>query len=316
MQTAALSLFPDTTPIGRPDPNAAALRTRGNVEYFEMDVREVLNRSTGRHLDFAHTINPYRGCEFGCAFCYARYTHGFFDLNRRQDFESKIFVKRNAAESLERALKRRNLDGEPIAIGTVTDPYQPAERHYGITRSVLQTLEKATGLDVSITTRSPLILRDLELLTRLDARHSITVNFSIATLDPVTARKLEPRAPAPDARLRAVRCLAAESISTRLFCMPILPAINASESQLRPIFEAAAEFEAEDVVPSPLFLRPAARKRFWPWLEREFPRLVPRYTALYGDRDYLTVDQRERLLAPFEALRLAYGFPRRTAGRG
>lgn len=316
MQAAALPLFPEAKPIGRPDPDAAAIRARSGVEFFQLDVRNVLNRCNNRELAFTRTINPYRGCEFGCTYCYARYTHSFFELDRWQDFERKIYVKHNAASSLERALKRSELHGQKIAIGTVTDPYQPAERRYGITRSILQTFEKASGLDITITTRSPLILRDLDLLTRLDLRHSISVNVSITTLDAGTARRLEPKAPDPEARLRAVRALAAESISTQIFCMPIMPGINSTESQLRPVFEAAAEYEAQDVVGGPLFLRPAARKRFWPWLEREFPQLEGRYRALFDDSDYLSGAQKERLLAPFEALRVAYGFPKLGPGRG
>jgi DNA repair photolyase len=316
MNAAALPLFPTTKPIGRPDPDAAAVRTRSGVEFFQLDVRDVLNRCTNREMAFTRTINPYRGCEFGCTYCYARYTHSFFDLDRWQDFERKIYVKQDAARSLERALRSSELQGQKIAIGTVTDPYQPAERHYGVTRSILQVFEKASGLDINITTRSPLILRDLELLARLDRRHSITVNFTVTTLDPATARRIEPRAPEPEARLRAVRALASESIPTQIFCMPVMPGINSTESQLRPVFEAAAEYEAQDVVAGALFLRPAARKRFWPWLEREFPQLEGRYRALYGESDYLSSPQKERLLAPFEALRMAYGFPRRVAGRG
>jgi DNA repair photolyase len=316
MQAAALPLFPEAKPIGRPDPEAAAVRARSGVEFYQLDVRDVLNRCTNRELAFTRTINPYRGCEFGCTYCYARYTHSFFELNRWQDFERKIYVKHGAARSLERALRRSELQGQKIAIGTVTDPYQPAERHYGVTRSILQTFEQASGLDITITTRSPLILRDLELLTRLDRKHSISVNVTITTLDPATARRIEPRAPEPEARLRTIRSLASESISTQIFCMPIMPGINSTESQLRPIFEAAAEYEAQDVVASPLFLKPAARKRFWPWLEREYPQLEARYHALFDEHDYLSGAQKDRLLAPFEALRVAYGFPRRLAGRG
>ncbi len=316
MQTAALSLFPDTPSIGRPDPDALATRENAGVEYFQMDTREILNKSGGGPMPFTRTINPYRGCEFGCAFCYARYTHGFFDLKRWQDFERKIYVKQNAAESLRRALRTTDLTNEPIAIGTVTDPYQPAEKHYRVTRSILETFESASGLDLSITTRSPLILRDLDLLAKIDLRNSVTVNVSVTTLDPATARRIEPRSPAPESRLRMVRALAAEGIATQLFCMPLLPGINSGESQLRPIFEAAVEYEAQDVIGSPLFLRPAARQRFWPWLEQEYPHLVERYQGLYGASDYLGGLQKERLMAPFEALRLAYGFPRHVAGRG
>lgn len=316
MHSATLSLFPDTKPIGRPDPDAAAVRHRAGVEYFDMDVRRILNRANGRSKPFTWSINPYRGCEFGCPFCYARYTHGFFELDRWQEFERKIYVKRDAARSLERTLRRSDLRSQPIAIGTVTDPYQPAERHYGVTRAILEMFGRVEGLDISLTTRSPLILRDLELLARLDARHSITVNVSITTLDAATTQRIERGAPAPEARLRTVRSLAAEGIATQIFCMPIMPGINSMESQLRPIFEAAVEYEACNVVGDPLILRPATRGRFWPWLASEYPQLERRYRALYGDNDYLTSAQRERLMAPFEALRLAYGFPRRMAGRG
>ena len=117
MQSATLSLFPDTKPIGRPDPDAAPVRHRAGVEYFEMDVRQILNRTGGGSMPFTRSINPYRGCEFGCPFCYARYTHSFFELDRWQDFERKVYVKRNAARSLERALRRSDLSGQPIAIG-------------------------------------------------------------------------------------------------------------------------------------------------------------------------------------------------------
>ncbi len=316
MQPATLSLFPELPPISRPDPDAQAVRRRDGVDYYELAVRRILHRTKAGARPFSRTLNPYRGCEFGYAFSYARYTHGFFELDLRRDLERKVFVKRNAARLLERELRRCDLRGERIAIGTVSDPYQPAERLYRVTQSVLETFERAEGLDISITTRSPLILRDLELLTRLDVRHSVTVNISIATLDPATARKTEPRAPAPEARLRAVRKLSAEGLATRVFCMPILPGINSTEGQLRPLFEAAVEHEAEDVIGDPLVLRPGGRKRFWPWLESKYPQLVPRYQALYGDADSLSGFRRERLMAPFEALRLAYGFPRRTAGRG
>ena len=313
--TLPLSLNPLGT-CGRPDPSARALRTRGDVEYREIRVREILNRSSGSRMPFEWTINPYRGCEFGCTYCYARYTHGFFDHHRWQDFERKIYYKRGAAETLERRLRRADLRGQPISIGTVTDPYQPAELHYGVTRSLLEAFDRVAGLVVSITTRSPLILRDLGLLARLDRKHSITVNVTVTTLDPETARRIEPRAPDPRARLRAVSRLASEGLATQLFCMPIMPGVNSSESQLRPIFEAAAEEGARDVIPSALFLRAAARDRFWPWLEAEYPRLLPRYRALYGRRDYLSAGQSDRLLAPFRALRLAYGFPRSSPGRG
>src|SRR5688500_19462040 len=123
----ALPLFPDLPappPVGRPDPDAEAVRTRGGVDYFQIPIREILNRCESPRMSFVWTINPYRGCEFACTYCYARYTHGFFDLEAWQDFETKIFVKQEAAESLERRLRRAALQGEPIAIGTATHPHQ------------------------------------------------------------------------------------------------------------------------------------------------------------------------------------------------
>ena len=139
-----LSFLPTLAPAGRPDPDAEALRCRAGVEFHEINVREILNRSANRHLPFVWTINPYRGCEFACSYCYARYTHGFFDLHSWEDFEEKIFVKRGAAGSLRRRLRRAALENEPIAFGTATDPYQPAEHHYRVTRSLL---EEMLGVD-------------------------------------------------------------------------------------------------------------------------------------------------------------------------
>lgn len=316
MTQAVLPLAPRLPVLGRPEPDLEAVRRRSGVEYFDLPCREILNRSTAPHLPFGWTINPYRGCEFGCAYCYARYTHRFFDLGDWRDFERKIFVKRGAAEALRRRLRRSKLGGRAIAIGTATDPYQPAERHFRVTRSLLEAFLEAEGLQLSITTKSPLILRDLELLVRLDHRHALTVQITLTTVDPRLARRLEPQAPDPGARLRSIRRLSEEGIGVSVFCMPILPWINSAEGQLRALFEAAAEHGAFDVVASPLFLRPAARERFWPWLESEFPHLLKRYQTLYGKRDFLTDEQSDRLLGPFRALRLAHGFPRRLPGRG
>src|SRR2546426_3348022 len=289
-----LLLFPSLPPVGRPDPDAAAVRCRAGVEYHDLTIRDMLNRNSNRRLPFTWTINPYRGCEFGCAYCYARYTHGFFDLNNWEDFETKIYVKRGAAESLKRFLKRVEAKREPIAIGTATDPYQPAEHKSRVTRSLLEVFRRCSGLVLSITTKSPLILRDLDLLTELRKLHDLSVHVTITTVDNGLARKLEPYAPDPRARLRAVSKLAREGIATSVFCMPVMPGINDSEEVLRPLFRAAREARALDVIPNTLFLRPAARARFFPWLEEEFPELLPRYQALYGKNDYLPKAEAKR----------------------
>lgn len=314
--TATLPLFPFAPPAGRPDPDAEAIRSRAGVEYFELPIREILNRCDSARMPFVWTINPYRGCEFACTYCYARYTHGFFDLQGWQDFETKIFVKQEAAAALVKRLKRAALHGEPIAIGTATDPYQPAEKHHGVTRSLLEVFSRVEGLDLSITTKSPLILRDLELLTRLDQRHSLSIHMTVTTTDPALARRIEQHAPDPRARLRAVKRLSDEGIEVRINCMPILPGITDSEDSLRALFAAAGAAGARDVHASALFLRPAARARFWPWLEEEFPHLVPLYRRLYGKRDYVTDAERNQMLKTFRWLKLESGFPRPQAGRG
>lgn len=301
--------------LGRPDPDAAPSRRKAGVEYFPLQVRSILNRSRAARLPFDWTINPYRGCEFGCTYCYARYTHNFFDLTGWKSFESKIFFKQNAASALRGELKRRSLKGQRIAIGTVTDPYQPAERHFEITRALLEVFTHVEGLDLAITTKSPLILRDLDLLTDLDKKHTVSVNITLTTVDPVLARRTELRAPTPGARLRAIEGLAQEGIATQVFCMPIMPEINSSEESLWPLLERARDYGALDVIASPLFLKRDAKARFMPWLQKEFPDLVPLYRRLFGNRNYLEPLYSERLLERFRRLRLRAGFPHTRPGR-
>ncbi len=314
MSEAALPLFPDAPAIGRPGAVEGAGCGRG-VAYLEMPTREILNRARSSRLPYRWTINPYRGCEFGCPYCYARYTHGYLGLDPKREFESHIFVKQGARQALERRLRSASLRGEGIAIGTVTDPYQPAERRYGVTRSLLEALRSAAGLQLSITTRSPLILRDLELLAELDRRHTVTVNLSLTTADSELARRLEPQAPDPRALLRAAAGLAAEGLATRIFAMPVLPRITDGADVLAPLLAAARAAGAYDVVGSPLVLRPAARLRFWPWLRAEFPELVPVYRRLYGRRSHLRRRQHETVMAELRRLRLRSGFPADRPGR-
>ena len=301
--------------LGRPDPDAVPTKQRAGIEYFPLQIRSILNRSMAARLPFDWTINPYRGCEFGCTYCYARYTHNFFDLTGWKAFESNIFFKQNAATVLRRELKRRSLKGQRISIGTVTDPYQPAEREFKITRALLEVFTQAEGLDLTITTKSPLILRDLDLLTELDQRHSVKVNITLTTVDPVLARRTEVRAPTPGARLRALEDLAQEGISTQVFCMPIMPEINSSEETIWPLLSRARDYGALDVVASPLFLNREAKARFMPWLQEEFPHLVPLYRQLFGHRSRLDPLLSERLLANFRRLRLRAGFPQARPGR-
>src|SRR5216683_12250 len=154
----------------------ATLGPLRDVEFIEMPVRTVLNRCQNLRMPFRWTINPYRGCEFGCVYCYARYTHEFLELRDPMDFERRIFVKRMAAEVLARTLSRTPIGSDQIAIGTATDPYQPAERKFGLTRSMLEVFAQLGGLDLSITTKSGLITRDLDLLKAINSRSRLSVN--------------------------------------------------------------------------------------------------------------------------------------------
>lgn len=311
---ATLPLFPLPS-LRRPGTDADALRRRAGVEYFDLLVRDPLNRAESARLPFDWTINPYRGCELGCSYCYARYTHGFFELADPLDFETKIFVKRRAAEALRRRLRKVDLRGQTIAIGTATDPYQPAEKHYEVTRSLLEVFAETEGLSLTLTTKSPIVLRDLDLLAELDRRHAVEIHVTLTTVDARLARRIESHAPDPAARLRTLSTLAEAGLAVRVNCMPVLPGINDDEETLAPLFEAARAAGAFQVTGTPLFLKGSTRGFFFEFLEREFPGLVPLYRRLYHRRDYLGERAKDQLLGTFRRLRLEYGFPRPIAAR-
>src|SRR5438874_11368974 len=167
-----------------------------DVEYFTLPARSLLNRCTAPRMPFTWTINPYRGCEFACKYCYARYTHEFMELRDGVDFEQKIYVKQHASDLLRQEL-RQVKRGEEIAIGTATDPYQPAERRFEVTRGILEEFARHEGLELGIVTKSDLVLRDLDLLRTIAERNSLFVSVTITTLNVSLARLLEPRAPRP-----------------------------------------------------------------------------------------------------------------------
>src|ERR1700693_6066507 len=199
---SSLPLLPETPTrlvgIARLASQGESVRQGHEVEYFTLPVRSLLNRCVSRRqMPFAWTINPYRGCEFACKYCYARYTHEFMEMRDGVDFEQKIYVKQHAADLLRQEL-RRVKPGEEIAIGTATDPYQPAERRFEVTRAILEELARHQGLELGLITKGNLILRDLDLLKELGQTNRLTVNVTITTLNVNLARILEPRAPRPD----------------------------------------------------------------------------------------------------------------------
>jgi len=290
-------------------------RARAEVEYFALTARSTLNRESSGRMPFAWTINPYRGCEFGCPYCYARYTHEFMELWDGRDFERKIYAKVNAPELLRAELRQARDRGLPIALGTATDPYQPAEKQFGITRHLLEVFADFEGLEFSLTTKSVLILRDVDLLRDVSARHRFSVHMTVTTTNERLACLLEPKAPPPARRLEAVRALAAAEIHVGVNVMPILPALTDSSPSLEAVARAAAEHGAKFLYGNVLFLMPSAMKQFMPFLAREFPRLVKRYRNLYARSAYLNGEYKDQMMKLVALLRARYGLDSRDDDR-
>ncbi len=281
------------------------------VEYLSLPVRSLLNRCTSARMPFTWTVNPYRGCEFGCKYCYARYTHEFMEMRQGLDFERKIFVKQHAAELLRQELKQVKA-GEDIAIGTATDPYQPAERRFRVTLAIMEELARHQGLSIGVVSKSTLIQRDLEIFSRISARNDFEINLTITTLDPDLARILEPRAPRPDLRLDVIRKLTAAGIRAGVIAAPIMPAINDAPQQLDALVKAAREAGAHYIFANALFLKPCSEAVFMPWLSSEFPALAEKYRQRYRGRAFLPSPYRKRLSSLMAALRAKHGFRRRS----
>src|SRR5215469_9324937 len=223
---SSLPLLPDSGPrlvgIARLASHGESVRLGHEVEYFTLPVRSLLNRSTGTRMPFTWTINPYRGCEFACKYCYARYTH---------EFEQKIYAKQHAAELLRQELGKVK-PREDIALGTATDPYQPIEKKLEITRAILEELARHSGLEIGIVTKSAMVVRDIDVLREIARHNRVSVSFTVTTTDIELARLLEPRAPRPDLRLEALLKLREAGIRAGVICAPVLPGITDAPKQL------------------------------------------------------------------------------------
>ncbi|MCS7235308.1 MAG: radical SAM protein [Armatimonadota bacterium] len=250
-------------------------------ELVEVRVKSVLNRVCG--MGFEWSVNPYRGCAHGCPFCYARRTHWFLDEDGVGRWSTRIFVKVNAREVLRRELARPSWKRDLVAVGTATDPYQPAEARYRITRSILQVLAEFRT-PASLVTRSPLVLRDVDVLQDLARRAGATVCVSLVTLDPELARQLEPTVALPRHRLQAVQRLSQAGIRTGVMLAPVLPGITDDPDNLEAVVRAAAESGAHFVAHNVLHLGEVTREAFRAFLEARYPHLVRVYQALYPRR--------------------------------
>jgi DNA repair photolyase len=249
--------------------------------------RKIITRNDSPDISFDRSINPYRGCEHGCVYCFARPTHAYLGLSPGLDFESKLFVKPDAPELLERELSAPNYEPRTIAIGTNTDPYQPIERRYQVMRRILEVLDKA-GHPVGIVTKSALVLRDLDILARMAKRNLVRVALSVTTLDPELARTMEPRASTPPRRLEALRQLSAAGIPASVMVAPVIPAIN--DSEIERILEAASAAGVQGAGYVILRLPLEVRDLFREWLMANYPdryrHVMKLVRDMRGGKDY------------------------------
>jgi DNA repair photolyase len=268
--------------------------------YIETTCKSALNRVRG--MPFAWSLNPYRGCAHGCHYCYARATHTHYGLNTGDDI----------ADVLRRELTRPSWTGEHVVIGTATDAYQPIEGRFQLTRRCLEAFLAARN-SLGITTKSTLVLRDLDLLIELARVTQVKVNFTITTLDPTLWRLIEPGTPPPEKRLAVLRRLRDAGVPAGVFMAPVLPGITDSAESIEAVAAAAAEHGAVSLWVSPLRLAPFVKEHYYEFIRAAFPALMRRYERSYGGanapRDYL--DGLERRIA---RIKNAYGFSDSTSG--
>jgi DNA repair photolyase len=282
------------------------------MEVRSLKVRSVLNRSVSRRgLRFAWSINPYRGCEFACRYCYARYTHEFMELRQPEDFERKIFIKENAAWLLEQELKQVR-PGEEIALGTATDPYQPVERRARVTESLLEVLARQRGLRIGVVTKSTLIERDIPLLQRIAERNTLVLHLTITTPNAALARLLEPRAPRPDLRLRTVARLRQAGLRTGILCSPLLPGITDTGKALDGMAKKAKAADASFFAAQPLFLKPCSKEVYLAFVREHFPTLEPMYRQRFSDDAFVSKAYRNRMEALVKTVCAKYSLGRRN----
>jgi DNA repair photolyase len=265
------------------------------TNFYEVRAKSILNRvPAASRMPFRWTINPYRGCSHACAYCFARPTHKYLDFNAGRDFEREIVVKVNAPELLRVELTRRSWQGEHVALGTNTDPYQWVEGRYKLMRGIWEALRDAAN-PCSVLTKSPLLLRDLDLMREINERTTFSAAVSVPTLDEKAWRATEPHTPHPRARLEAVAELTRAGIKTAVLIAPLMPGINDEPQQVAPILELAEQAGVSSVTGIALHLRGEVRDVFFDWLSAHRPDLMPRYEELYRGRAYAPAAERRRL---------------------
>ncbi|MGH2786257.1 MAG: radical SAM protein, partial [Actinomycetota bacterium] len=262
------------------------------IEFIEVEAKTVINHVPGNFMPFSWTINPYRGCTHACVGCFARPTHTYLDMNAGRDFETKIVVKVNAPEVLRRQLASKRWKGEPIALGTNTDPYQRAEGRYRLMPRIIEAMI-AYRNPFSILTRGVLMLRDLDLLVAASKVTEVSTAFSIPTLDEKAWRETEPGSPNPLARMDAVAALNDAGVPCGVMVAPLLPGLTDDPDGIRAVVDAAVAAGATHVSPILLHLRPGVREEFMRWLAEAHPDLVTRYEAMYRVSAYNSLENRK-----------------------
>ena len=287
----------DATPKGRFEPltreevsdgwdieeEARVARTEVRIER----IRKVISRNASPDLSFDRSINPYRGCEHGCIYCFARPSHSYLNLSPGLDFETKLLARPGAAEALARELSNPNYRPKPIAIGTNTDAYQPIEKHHGIMREILDVLQEFQH-PVTITTKGSLIERDIDILSDMAAKGLAQVGMSVTTLDPKLSRQMEPRVPAPARRLQTIERLVAAEIPVRVMVSPIIPGLT--DHELESILKVARDAGATSATWAMLRLPFEVSRLFRDWLAEHRPgeavKVLSRIREAHGGQDY------------------------------
>jgi DNA repair photolyase len=274
---------------------AEDVRARGGVRYRELQTRSHVNRCSSPRMPFRFTSNPFRGCAMACRYCYAAYTHEFMGITTPEAFHSLVYFKTGGWDETAKRLAAVVRQGETIALGTATDPYQPGEAQARVTRRFLELAAQYRGLNLGITTKGALVLRDLDLLQRIARRSTLSVHVSLISPHADLLRELEPWAPPPEVRLDVMRRLTEAGIEVWHNLAPVLPGLTDRERDLDELLARVAATGVRRVMHNVLFLRSPTKEKYLRWLAQAYPRYLPAYERAYSGRVYLSGRYRDHV---------------------
>jgi DNA repair photolyase len=309
-----LEQFVKLVGIARLASEGSTLSQKRRVEYRTLPTRKWLNRCHSQRVPFHWSLNPYRGCEYGCKYCYARFTHEFLECRDVEAFETEIYAKDWDPAGFREELKAVK-PGHILGIGTATDPYQPAERKFGRTRQALEAMTVLSAASIFITTKSDLVPRDIDLLKKLAESNEVGVTITVTTMNRELARRVEPFAPRPDLRIKAVAELAEAGVSVSVIANPVLPLLTDSEENLESVAKAAKQAGANQFGANVLFLKPASQRAFFPFLAENYPQHLRRYERSFQAGAYLRGAYPERIKRLVDGIRQRIGISSRGLER-